>query len=88
VIRFANLVDALDAAPADRPFITFWIDEDETKSVTFAEFRQRARAEACALRQSGLRTGDRVVIIMPQGIPAMTTFVAAMMIGAVPAFLA
>ena len=88
MIRFANLVDALDAAPADRPFITFWIDEDETKSVTFAEFRQRARAEACALRQSGLRTGDRVVIIMPQGIPAMTTFVAAMMIGAVPAFLA
>jgi acyl-CoA synthetase (AMP-forming)/AMP-acid ligase II len=29
-----------------------------------------------------------VVIIMPQGIPAMTTFVGAMMLGAVPAFLA
>jgi fatty-acyl-CoA synthase len=88
VIRFANLIDALDAAPADRPFITIWIDEDETESVTFAEFRQRAQAEASLLRKRGLRTGDRVVIIMPQGIPAMTTFVAAMMIGAVPAFLA
>ena len=29
-----------------------------------------------------------MVIIMPQGIPAMTTFVGAMMLGAVPAFLA
>ena len=88
MIRFANLIDALDAAPADRPFITSWIDEDESKSVTFAEFRQRARAEAESLRKSGFAPGDRVVIIMPQGIPAMSTFVAAMMIGAVPAFLA
>lgn len=88
MIRFANLMDALHAAPADLPFITAWIDEDESESVTFAEFRQRVRSEAEALRNSGLRTGDRVVIIMPQGIPAMTTFVAAMMMGAVPAFLA
>src|SRR5579859_7101343 len=88
VIRFANLIDALDAAPADRPFITAWIDEDESERVTFAEFRHRARAEAETLRKRGLTTGDRVVIIMPQGIPAMSTFAAAMMIGAVPAFLA
>ncbi len=88
MIRFANLIDALDGAPADRPFITSWIDEDETDSVSFAEFRQRARAEADLLGKSGLRAGDRIVIIMPQGIPAMTTFVAAMMIGAIPAFLA
>jgi fatty-acyl-CoA synthase len=88
VIRYANLIEALDAAPADRPFITAWIDEDESERVTFAEFRQRARVEVEFLRTSGLRPGDRVVIIMPQGISAMTTFVAAMMIGAVPAFLA
>ena len=88
MIRYANLIEALDAAPAERPFITAWIDEEESERVTFAEFRQRARAEVEFLRTSGLRPGDRVVIIMPQGIPAMTTFVAAMMIGAVPAFLA
>ena len=40
------------------------------------------------LRGHGVETGDRVVIIMPQDIPAMTTFVGAMMLGAVPAFLA
>jgi len=88
VIRFANLIDALEAAPADRLFITSWIDEDESESVTFGEFRRLAQAEATALRKSGLTSGDRVVIIMPHGIPAMTTFVAAMIIGAVPALLA
>jgi acyl-CoA synthetase (AMP-forming)/AMP-acid ligase II len=88
VIRFANLVEALRAAPDNRPFVTVWIDEDERQRVTFAEFRRRAHVEADALRDRGLTAGDRVVIIMPQGIPAMTTFVAAMMLGAVPAFLA
>ena len=72
----------------DRPFITYWVDEDEHHSITFGEFRQRARAEAFALRSEGLGSGDRVVLIMPQGIAAMTAFVGAMMLGAVPAFLA
>jgi fatty-acyl-CoA synthase len=88
VLPFANLVAALDTAPADRPFITFWIDEDECETVTFKDFRDRARVEAAHLRGQGLMAGDRVVVIMQQGIPAMATFVAAMMLGAVPAFLA
>jgi fatty-acyl-CoA synthase len=88
VFRFCNLVDALDAAPASRPFVTLWIDEDEREMVTFGEFRRRARAQAAALRGRHVTLGDRVVIIMPQDIPAMTTFVGAMMLGAVPTFLA
>jgi len=86
--QFAHLVEALDAAPGDKAFITFWVDEEERETVTFAEFRSRARAEAVRLRKEGLTAGERVVVIMPQGIPAMTTFVAAMMLGAVPTFLA
>ncbi len=88
MFRFSNLVEALDAAPAERPFITFWIDEDQRETVTFGEFRQRTFSEAEELRQHGLKTGDRVVIIMPQSISAMVTFAAAMRTGAVPAFLA
>ena len=88
MIRYANLIEALDAAPADRLFVTSWRDEDESERATFAEFRQWARAEASALKERGIAAGDRVVIIMPQGIPAMTVFVAAMMVGAVPTFLA
>ena len=86
--HFGNLVDALEAAPAGRPFVTFWVDEDERETVTFSEFRQRALSKATVLQEEGVRKGDRVVVIMPQGIDAMTTFVGAMMLGAVPAFLA
>ncbi|MGB8013065.1 MAG: AMP-binding protein [Terriglobales bacterium] len=86
--RFRTLIEALDAAPADRQFVTAWIDEDERETVTFAEFRGRARAQAWMLRDHDVTAGDRVVIIMPQSISAMTTFVGAMMLGAVPAFLA
>jgi len=85
---FHNLVEALAGAPLDRPFITHWIDEDEQETVTFGQFRQRARAHGFELRKSGVTAGDRVVLIMPQGIPAMAAFAGAMMIGAVPAFLA
>lgn len=88
MIRFANLIEALEWAPAERPFITFWIDEDEQETVTFGEFLRLARAEALSLRSYNIGRGDRVVIVMPQSIAAMKTFVAAMMIGAIPAFLA
>jgi len=88
VTRFRNLIDPLGAAPADRPFVTAWIDEDERETVTFAEFRRRARLQAKVFRDHGVTVGDRVIVIMPQGISAMTAFVGTMMLGAVPAFLA
>jgi len=88
VTRFRNLIEALDAAPANRPFVTAWIDEDEQETVTFGEFRRRARLQAAALCDHGVAAGDRVVVLMPQGIPAMTAFAGAMMLSAVPAFLA
>jgi acyl-CoA synthetase (AMP-forming)/AMP-acid ligase II len=88
VVPYNNLVEALDAAPGERPFVTFWVNEDEQETVTFSEFRRRGRSQAGDLRAAGVSGGDRVVIIMPQGIPAMTVFVGAMMLGAVPAFIA
>lgn len=68
--------------------MTAWVDEDEHEDVTFAEFRRRARAHAAQLMARGVTAGDRVVILMPQGIPAMTAFAGAMMLGGVPAILA
>jgi fatty-acyl-CoA synthase len=88
VNQFGNLIEALEAAPAERSFVTFWVDEDEQTTITFGEFRAKARAHADVLREQGVMAGDRVVVIMPQGISAMTAFVGAMMLGAVPAFLA
>ena len=85
---FRTLIEALQAAPADRVFITHWVDEDEQKVVTFGEFRRLARIQARHLRRHNVSSGDKVVIIMPQSIAAMTAFAGAMMVGAVPAFLA
>ena len=86
--EFRTLIDALVAAPAEREFVTSWIDEDEQETVDFGEFRRRASIQAALLREHDVTVGDRVIIIMPQGIPAMTVFTGAMMLGAVPAILA
>ncbi len=88
MVPYRNLIEALEAAPGERPFVTAWVDEGEQETVTFAEFRRRARLQAAVLRGSGVTGGDRVIIIMPQGILAMTVFVGAMMLGAAPAFIA
>lgn len=88
MLGFSNLVAALEAAPENSPFITFWVDEDERETVSFGEFRRRSRLQAVALREQGVALGDRVVIIMPQSNAAMSTFAGALMLGAVPAFLA
>ena len=88
VLKFDNLIAALEAAAENSPFITFWVDEDERETVTFGEFRHRARLHAAVLREQGIDSCDRVVILMPQSITAMVSFAAAMMLGAVPAFLA
>lgn len=88
VLHFPNLMAALEAAPENSTYITFWVDEDERETVTFGEFRRRARLHAAVLRQQGLESGDRLVILMPQSITAMVSFTAAMLLGAVPAFLA
>jgi fatty-acyl-CoA synthase len=86
--KYRTLVDALLSAPAEQPFVTAWIDEDEQETATFGEFRRMARLQALLLKGSGVSVGDRVVLIMPQGISLMATFVGAMLLGAVPAILA
>lgn len=86
--QYGNLIEALEAAPGGLPFLTFWLNEDQQEALTFAEFRRRARGQAAALGIHGVSAGDRVIIIMPQGISAMTVFAGAMMLGAAPACLA
>ncbi|HEV8525068.1 MAG TPA: AMP-binding protein [Terriglobales bacterium] len=80
--------EALDAAPANQPFVTMWKSDDDLETVTFGEFRGLVAGHADYLRAHGLQAGDTVILIMPQGIPVMAAFVAAMYLGAVPAILA
>ena len=83
-----TLVDALLAAPPHRPFVTVWSDEEDFWTVTFGEFIGLAKLQAASFQAHGIKSGDRVILIMPQGIPLMASFAGAMLAGAVPAILA
>ena len=85
--RYRTLLDALESAPADRLFVLEWHDENDDAAVTFGEFRHRALGQAAFLKRKGVCCGDRVILVMPQGIALMTAFVGSMMLGALPAIL-
>ncbi|MBZ5647069.1 MAG: AMP-binding protein [Acidobacteriia bacterium] len=87
-ITYRTLPEALLAAPPDQPFVTMWKSEDDVQTVTFGEFVRLALGQAAYLQQRGLRQGDRVILVMPQGIPLMTAFAGALCLGAIPAILA
>jgi acyl-CoA synthetase (AMP-forming)/AMP-acid ligase II len=72
-VSFRTLVEALLAAPPEKPFITVWEDEDCHETVTFGEFAQLAKIRAAAFHTQGLVAGDAVILIMPQGIPLMAS---------------
>jgi fatty-acyl-CoA synthase len=85
---FSTLVEALLAAPPERPFITVWKDEDDIQSVTFGQFVDLAKSQAAAFQAQGLRPGNTVILIMPQSIPLMAAFAGVMLLGAIPSILA
>ncbi|HST23946.1 MAG TPA: AMP-binding protein, partial [Blastocatellia bacterium] len=87
-VAYRTLIEALEAAPLDRPFVTMWNDEDDSESVTFGQFKQQAESLAVYFQSNGLGASDTVVLIMPQGIELMAAFAGAMILGAVPAILA
>jgi acyl-CoA synthetase (AMP-forming)/AMP-acid ligase II len=85
---FQTLVEALAAAPADKLFVTMWKSETDVETRTFGAFRQEAQFHAQYFRSHGIKTGDTVILIMPQGIPLISAFVGAMLLGAIPTILA
>ena len=87
-MKYKTLTEALLGAPSNRPFITVWRNEDDVVSATFGQFVQDARARAAVFVEQGLRCGDTVILIMPQDLPLMASFAAAMLVGAVPSILA
>jgi acyl-CoA synthetase (AMP-forming)/AMP-acid ligase II len=88
VTQYRTLVEAFLAAPPDREFVTMYRDDDDISSTTFGEFTQQVWGQAAQFASQGLRSGETVILIMPQGIPLMVCFTAAMFLGAVPTILA
>jgi fatty-acyl-CoA synthase len=87
-LQYETLTQAMLTAPAHRTFVTMWQDEDDVDTVTFGEFVRSAQLQASAFVKQGIVPGDRVILVMPQGIPLMTCFAAAMLAGAIPAIIA
>ena len=87
-LPFRTIPEALEAAPDSSPFVTMWRNEEEVQTVTFGEFRTMVSGQAAFLSEHGITSGDIVILIMPQGIPLMAIFAAAMYLGAIPAILA
>jgi acyl-CoA synthetase (AMP-forming)/AMP-acid ligase II len=87
-MQYQTLTEALLAAPPHREFVTMYRDDDDVRTVTFGEFIDDARRQAAQFIRDGLLPGDPVILIMPQGIPLMVSFVAAMLAGAIPTILA
>ncbi len=58
---YATLIDALWAAPKERPLITMWRDEDSCQEVTFGQFVGLAKRQAARFRHHGASAGDRVI---------------------------
>lgn len=86
--RFRTLPEALLAAPPHLPFATVWNGDGAIESVTFGQFTHMARAQAARFAADGIRCGDTLIIVLPQGVPLLVAFAAAMLIGAAPSILA
>lgn len=74
-----NLLRRRDNAPA----LVFWGEDRVKSSVTFAELHQEVSRLAQALRNSGLRAGDRVAAYLPNIPGAVIAMLAVASIGAI-----
>lgn len=83
-----SLLSHFLAAPADRPCVTMWHGVEATERLTFGELAERAAGVASWLATQGVTVGDRVALILPQGLPLLAAFLGAMWLGAIPAILA
>jgi fatty-acyl-CoA synthase len=86
--KYPTLIDALFSAPQERPFVTVCNDDDDCETVSFGDFTRLAKLQAADFDNHGLRAGDRIILVMPQGILLMASFAGAMLLGAAPAILA
>ncbi|MGA8142874.1 MAG: acyl--CoA ligase [Candidatus Acidiferrales bacterium] len=73
-----TLVDILNFAPGNRTAV---IVPELNKHVTYDSLRQQVAALADALAGAGIRRGDRVAMALPNGLPAIVSFLAASIAG-------
>jgi acyl-CoA synthetase (AMP-forming)/AMP-acid ligase II len=76
--RSTTLLDILSAAPGGRTAI---VAPEAGIAVSYASLREQVLAMAEALAGAGIRRGDRVAMALPNGLPAIVSFLAASIAG-------
>ena len=79
---YPTLAQLIEARAAATPGALFAVDERDT-IFTFAEYRHRCHAVACALAQRGVTAGTRVAWILPTSHEALAVAGALSLLGAV-----
>src|SRR5580704_18110505 len=72
------LAERFNGAPGDR--IAVILPEPGIR-ITYAQLRDQVTAMASALRALGIQRGDRVATVLPNGLPAIVSFLAASIAG-------
>src|SRR5262249_50617973 len=73
-----TLLEVLNAAPGDRTAII--VPEADIR-VSYAALRAQVMTTADALASAGIKRGDRVAMALPNGLPAIVSFLAASVAG-------
>ena len=82
--KHPTLQSALASAARSATGLTFLDAQENERSLPFAEMYSRALRTAGALRERGVRRGDRVAIVLPTCIGFMDAFFGTLFAGAVP----
>ncbi|MDR3211170.1 MAG: AMP-binding protein [Planctomycetota bacterium] len=77
---FTDLLAQQARIYADKPFL---IDPLSDSSLTFQDFAAAARGVADQLQAHGLKRGDRVLLVFPNGAPSATSFLGVWLAGGV-----
>jgi acetyl-CoA synthetase len=78
-----DVCDRWAAAEPERPAILDVAADGHVSTLTYGELRDRSNRLANALRERGIMRGDRVAILLPQGLPVPVAHVAVYKLGAV-----
>jgi acetoacetyl-CoA synthetase len=78
-----NYVDQVLAFPKDHPAVVAVDEEGTREEVTYGQLEAMVAAAASGLSRLGLRQGDRVAAVLPNGLPAIVAFLATASLGAI-----
>ena len=76
-----TLLDLFGAVPADRIAV---IAPEQNLRVSYGALRSQVESLVSALAAAGIGRGDRVALALPNGLPAIVSFLAASLAGTGP----